>query len=98
MYQMNKDRGEREKRLEEELRIHRESLKSIAQVMEENRPSNTRRISPETLLNSGDEDYHGSVAGNTVINNAEFLWRMHDRLLKSLKRSGEYANLDLFFK
>ena len=98
MYQMNKDRGEREKRLEEELRIQRESLKSIAQAMEENRPRNTRPSSPETLFNSGDDDDHGSVAGNTVINNAESLWRTHDRLLKSLKRSGEYVNLDLFFK
>ena len=35
VYQMNKDRGEREKRLKEELRIQRESLKSIAQAMEE---------------------------------------------------------------
>ena len=64
---MNQDRGEREKRLEEELRIQRESLKSIAQAMEENRPRNTRSSSPETLFNSGDEDDHGSVTGNTVI-------------------------------
>ena len=61
MYQMNKDRREQEKRLEEELQIQRESLKSIAQAMEENRPRNTRPSSPETLFNSGDEDDHGSV-------------------------------------
>ena len=94
IHQMNQDRGEREKRLEEELRIQRESLKSIAQAMEENRPRNTRPSSPETLFNSGDDDDHGSVAGNTVINNAESLRRTHDRLLKSLKRSGEYTNFD----
>ena len=46
---------------------------SIAQAMEENRPRNTRPSSPETLFNSGDDDDHRSVAGNTVINNAEFL-------------------------
>ena len=73
-------------------------MKSIAQAMEETKPRNTRPSCPETLFNSSDDDDHGSVAGNTLINNAEFLQRTHDRLLKSLKRSGEYANLDLFFK
>ena len=98
MYQLNKYQGEREKRLEEELRIQSESLKSIAQAMEENRPRNTRPTGPEALFNSSDEDDNGSVAGNTVINNTESLRRTHDRLQKSLKRSGEYVNLDLLFK
>ena len=75
---MNQDRGEREKRLEEELRIQRESLKSIAQAMEENRPRNTRPSSPETSFNSGDDHDYGSVVGNTVINNTESLRRTHD--------------------
>jgi len=62
MYQMDKDRGEREIRLEEEFRRQRESLANIVQAMEENRPRDRRPMIADSLLYSGDDNEQGNVA------------------------------------